>query len=423
MAIYLIGIIVILAMACAYLVLTAIGANKTRPAENQKPTAAAPTKQTPQAQVANGALLEKKIMLEETISVIKELNEALSLSLKINEAAEKIVKTASGVLNAEICALLLLDESTNTLSVAASVGIDEKTAKAIRIKKGEEISGLTAKFNDIKILNDFNNEREVYNLKQDACYKNNLASFPLSFKNKALGVLNVSNKKSGKPFSETDIETIKIIALGSAAAIQNAKLFQEQQKTYLDTIIALANAIDARDSYTYHHSNNVARYSVRIAEEMQLAKERIEKIKHAALLHDIGKIGVKDNILLKDSKLSEEEYAKILMHPVKGEEIIESLPFLQERAKIIRHHHERFDGKGYPDGIKGEDIELEARILALADSFDAMTTQRPYRAPLSIEETKKELLKNKGIQFDPSIVDIFIKILDKDPAIVNRKDS
>jgi len=362
--------------------------------------------------------LEKRLMLEGAIDIIEKLSETFSLSLNLNELAKEIVKTTSRILNVEICALLLLDETTDILNVIASIGIEDKLANTIHIRNGEEISGLVAKFNEIKIINNLEREVRLSNLKYDKCYKQSLVSLPLSFKNNVLGVLNISNKKSSEPFSTTDIEIIKIIALESAIAIQNLKLFQEQNKNYLNTILTLANAIDARDPYTYRHSNNVTKYAIRIAQEMRLPKQEIENIRYAGLLHDIGKIGIKDGILIKSEKLTEEEYAEIKLHPLKGEEIIKSLPFLHKVTKIIRHHHERFDGKGYPDCIMGENIELGARILALADAFDAMTTKRTYHDALILEEAKDELIKNRGTQFDPYLVDCFIQILKQEPNLV-----
>lgn len=374
--------------------------------------------QAPKSTVKTEKLLEKNLMLEEAIGMIERLSETISSSLNLNDLAKEIVKSTCIIFNVEICALLLLDETTDRLSVIASIGIEDEFAKIIRIEKGEEISGLVAKFNDIKIINNLEDQKELWNVRYDGCYKKTLVSLSLSFKNKVLGVLNISNKKSGEPFSPADVEIMKIITLESAVALQNFKLLQEQNKNYLNTIIALASAVDARDPYTYRHSNNVTRYSVRIAQEMRLPLQVIENIRHAGLLHDIGKIGIKDEILMKPERLTEEEYRAIKTHPLKGEEIIKPLPFLKEIAKIIKHHHERFDGKGYPDGIKGEDIEIGARILALADSFDAMTTKRPYRDPLSLEEVKNELLKNRGAQFDSNIVDCFMQILEKEPKLV-----
>jgi len=396
--------------------------NKSKKSHSEKETQPVPVK-FEDLKDENETLFEKKLILEEAIAVIGKLSENISLSLNLKELGEEIVKTTSRILNVEICALLLLDESKESLTIIASSGIDKDFAQEVSIKKGEEISGLAAKYNDVKIYNNLETETKFDNLKYDTCYKESLISHPLSFKNKVMGVLNVSKKKTGKPFYPIDAEIIKIISLESAIALQDFKLLNEQYKNYLNTIIALANTVDARDPYTYRHSHNVTKYSVRIAQYLQLPTQLIEDIRYAGLLHDIGKIAIKDEILLKTSKLTEEEYAQIKIHSEKGEEIIKSLPFLHEVSKIIRHHHERFDGNGYPDKLKGENIEVGARILAVADSFDAMTTKRTYRNPLSLEKTKEELINNKNSQFDPEIVDCFLQILEKEPNILSQNDT
>lgn len=372
------------------------------------------------AETAN--LLEKTIMLEEEISILQQLSQSISSYQNLNDLAKEIIEATCKILNLEICVLLLLDDNTNTLSISASVGIEDKYLDNTRIKKGEEISGVVAKYNVVKIINDMEKEARLYQLKYDKCYKNTLISLPLCFKDKVLGVLNASNKKSGMPFSPDDAKILNVVALEGAIAIQNAKLYDKLQKNYLNTIISLASTIDARDHYTHQHSKNVTKYAVRIASEMKLPTQIIENIRCAGLLHDIGKIGIKDEVLLKAGKLTDEEYLQIKTHPLRAEEILKTLPFLAKVTAIIRHHHERFDGKGYPDGIKGEDIEIGARILVIADVFDAMTTNRPYRNALSLDESKDELAKNKGTQFDPCIVDYFLQILEKEPNLITESD-
>lgn len=381
------------------------------PATTQKPpdTAAEPT-----------GLLEERLMMQEAIAIIENLSESISASLDINELAGVIVRNTAKILNANICTLLLLDERTDTLSIIASVGIENESINTLRIKKGEEISGVVAKFNAIKVINNLAIQESLYQLKYEKHYKETLASIPLSLKSNVIGVLNVSHRKTGKPFSSIDIEILKIIALESAVALQNLKLIREQHEGYLNTIIALASTIDARDPYTYSHSNNVTKYAVRLAEELKLPNKVIEDIKYAGLLHDIGKIGIRDEVLLKPAKLTEEEFGQIKKHPLKGEEIIKSLPFLKGVSKIIRQHHESFNGRGYPDGIKGEEIDLSARILKIADFFDAITTDRPYRKAFSLEEAKAVIMQNKGTELDPRLTDCFLEILEKEPGLISN---
>lgn len=186
------------------------------------------------------------------------------------------------------------------------------------------------------------------------------------------------------------------------------------KKTYLDVIHALAFAIDEKDPYTHDHSKNVARYAIAIGKEMGLSEEEINILEQASLLHDLGKIGIPDYILTKPGRLSPQEWEEIKQHPLKGAKIIEPLEFLNGDVKLILQHHEKFDGKGYPNGIKGKSISLGARIMAVADSLDAMSKNRPYRKALTKQKIIIELKKGAGTQFDPKVVDALLKLLQKE---------
>jgi len=181
------------------------------------------------------------------------------------------------------------------------------------------------------------------------------------------------------------------------------------KESEIDIIMSLVLSQEAKGRYTNGHSKRVTRYSVEVAKKLGLPDDEIGTIGRAGKLHDIGKIGIRDSILFCEGKLSEEQYNTIKTHPAKGANIIEPLKFLHREKDIIRHHHERYDGKGYPDGLKGERIPLGARIMAVADAYDAMRSTRPYKKPFSKEEIISELENNAGKQFDPKIVDIFLK--------------
>jgi putative nucleotidyltransferase with HDIG domain len=191
------------------------------------------------------------------------------------------------------------------------------------------------------------------------------------------------------------------------------KLYVDMRKNYYDTVKALINAIEAKDPYTSGHANRVGEYSVAIAQEINLTAKQIEIIKNAALLHDIGKIGIDDRILNKQERLSELELEVIKNHPSIGYDIIKDIGFLKDVMNIVKHHHEKWDGSGYPMGLKGSEIPIETTILTISDSYDAMTTDRPYRKALSSEEAIKELLKYSGTQFNPEIIDKAIETLRK----------
>jgi len=239
-------------------------------------------------------------------------------------------------------------------------------------------------------------------------------SVPLKVKNRVIGVLNINNKESKQKFDEKDLRLINILADQSARTIENAELYKHMQETYLGTIQTLARAIDAKDPYTRGHSDRVTRYAVKIAKEMNLSESAVRNIEYSALIHDIGKIGIQEAILTKKGKLTETEYEIVKMHPLIGESIITPVKFLNGIAPLILYHHERFNGKGYLEGLRGESIPLGARIISVADAFDAMTSNRPYRKALTKEEARKELEKESGERFDPQVIKAFLRVLERE---------
>lgn len=189
------------------------------------------------------------------------------------------------------------------------------------------------------------------------------------------------------------------------------KLYIEMRNLYLSTIQALNKTVEAKDPYTSGHANRVEKFAVELAEAYHLPFESVQNIKTASILHDIGKIGINDSILNKATRLSQEEFHEIMRHPSIGADIISKVDFLKDITTIVKHHHERFDGKGYPDGLHGDEIPIEAAILTIADSYDAMTSDRPYRKALTQEEAFEELKKNAGTQFHPQLVETFISLM------------
>ena len=197
---------------------------------------------------------------------------------------------------------------------------------------------------------------------------------------------------------------------------------EELKESNIAAMKALITSEEARDPYTSGHSRRVTEYAVAIAKKMGLDEARARHIEYAGYLHDIGKIGISDAILNKESRLTDEEWRIIRKHPNTALEILNPLKFLPEEKVIIKHHHERYDGNGYPDGLKGEDIPVGARIMAVADSFDAMNSKRPYRDAFPEDKIITELKTVRGTQLDPKIVDIFLGMIDADKSIFERKE-
>lgn len=364
--------------------------------------------------------IEKKILYEEELSLMFKMGQEMFSNISFENIARSIAESANKIINAEIATILLEDKSSGYLIPIYSQGVNPELIDKMRIKKGEGVSGWVALNNQVIVKNDIEHDPWFQKQKAGEYFVNSLISIPLSTEERVIGVLNLSNKKSREPFADDEIEFLKGLTTEASIALQNASLYEQIQDSYLRTISALAFALDARDSYTREHSENVTRYALAIAQEMCLRPSEIEHIRRAGLLHDIGKIGIRDGVLLKPSKLSDDEYNDIKRHPAKGEAIVSALPFLKEEAQMIRHHHERFDGKGYPDGISGLAIEKGARILAVADSFDAMVENRVYRQALGIETACDELKNNSGKQFDPEIVDALLRALEKNPRLLTK---
>jgi len=193
--------------------------------------------------------------------------------------------------------------------------------------------------------------------------------------------------------------------------------YEQLKQAQIETVSALIKTVEARDPYTSGHSERVTKIAVAIAQSIGLDRETIETINRAGKLHDVGKIGISDSILLKKEQLTDAEWKLIRQHPRKGAEILKTINFLLKETDIILHHHERPDGTGYPEGLTEPSIPLEARIIAVADTFDAMNTKRPYRSPMSREEIVQELKKVSGTQLSPRIVEAFLKLLEKNPRL------
>ena len=186
------------------------------------------------------------------------------------------------------------------------------------------------------------------------------------------------------------------------------------EKAYLESIETLRYTVEAKDPYTRGHSDRVSEFSVLIGEKMGLSEAELKTLRIGGLFHDIGKIGIPDSILLKETKLSDDEYSEIKHHPSIGAHILSNATIFADIIPIVKYHHERFDGRGYPENLVGENIPLLARITSVADSFDAMSSRRTYRSSLEISIIIEEIRKNKGTQFDPKIADVFLDILENE---------
>jgi len=240
-------------------------------------------------------------------------------------------------------------------------------------------------------------------------YIENLLGVPLMSKGKTIGVIAVVNKQAGELFSEEDQDLLSTLGNQVANAVENAKLIADQKALFLNTIMALAAAVDAKDPYTHNHSRKVAYYAGLIGEEMNLSTEEMEILERAAILHDIGKIAIPESILNKPDRLTREEFEIMKTHPLCGVKIVENIRQMEAILPGMKYHHERYDGKGYPEGLAGEEIPLLARILAVADTYDAITSDRPYRKGPGHDFAIEEVKRCSGTQFAPEVVEAFLR--------------
>jgi HD-GYP domain-containing protein (c-di-GMP phosphodiesterase class II) len=233
---------------------------------------------------------------------------------------------------------------------------------------------------------------------------------PLISRNKVIGVLG-ADKTGDEEVTDDDRDCLGDFSNEIAIAIENAQLYEHLNTSYVSSVQALAKALEAKDSYTRGHSSRVADYAVQIGKTMGLSEKELDEMRQACLLHDVGKIGITESLLHKKGPLTESEREEFCLHPIIGEEILKPLLFFSEQTAIIRNHHEWYNGHGYPDQLSGSSIPLEARIVAVADAYDAMTSDRAYRPALPREEAIQEISRCANTQFDPFVASAFVRAL------------
>jgi len=303
-----------------------------------------------------------------------------------------------------------MDRGNRELFFEVAVGDKGEKVKELRLKKGEGIAGWVAEKGEPVIVHDVQSDPRFFRGADEKSefFTRDMICVPVKTKDEILGVLQTINKRSGS-FDNEDMEILCALANQVAVAIENANLYQELKDTFYGTAQSLAETIEKRDPYTGGHTKRVMNYSLAIGRMLGLGKTELENLKLSAILHDIGKIGIRDKVLLKEGKLEPEEIEIMNMHPKYGSAILSHVKQLKDVIPGMRGHHERYDGTGYPDGLKSSEIPRAARVIAVADTFDAMTTDRPYRKARTPDAAFDELKKYAGRQFDPSVVDAFFK--------------
>lgn len=344
------------------------------------------------------------------LTTLLNVTRNISRELELDRLLLTIMDEVKTALKADRCTVFLYDKEKNELWSKVAHG-----EKEIRFSAELGIAGYVARTGDVLNIPDaYADERFNPEIDKQTGYQTyNILTFPLRNKlSEVIGVFQVLNKFEG-PFTREDERLLDVISTIAATQLENAQLYEEQKKTLDSFVETLASTIDARDSLTAGHSKRIAKYSMEIAEIIELPAKRRELLRYAALLHDYGKIAIRENVLYKQGSLTIEEYCKIQEHPAITRNILEKINFsrdFKDLPKIAGAHHERLDGSGYPEGLSGDEIPFESRILCLADVFDAMTSKRPYRDRMDFEAVMLNMEQYSGKYFDRELFIAFKKI-------------
>lgn len=350
------------------------------------------------------------------LSTLFDVTKMVTATLRIEDVLEFVGGAATQAVHAEGCSLFLWDEGEQRLIMRAVVGAPPELIGQVKYRAGEGmvgwvfLEGLVANVADVSTDPRWKPEPMQETTLQNGQIRSVLI-VPLRIGNKTLGALGVSNKIGAASFATSDELLLTTLAGQIAIAIENARLYEDVRSISISAIRSLAAAIDARDPYTHGHSEGVADLAVAVARELGWISADLEMLEFAALLHDVGKIAVPDAVLRKIEPLTPDEWNIIRLHPYHSAQIVRPIESLRRIVSWVYHHHERWDGMGYPDGLKGEAIPLAARTIAVVDAFNAMTTDRPYRKGRTVVEALAEIEHGAGRQFDPQVAQAFLQII------------
>jgi len=361
--------------------------------------------------VRNKELRFQVYSLETLMGLTHQLNSSLDLDHTLNT----LILSVMGQLRVNSACLFLTDqrEDPTRLEVCTFKGLKEEQAHSISFPyDGAFVRSLLPSNGDesqpvrvAQLEHDRDLEPEVGDLTAAGL----TVVCPVIMKQRLAAILAVGEKVSGQEFQAHDLEMLRVLSESAGMAIENARLFKDLQEAYVSTVRLLVSRIEEKDPYTHGHTERVAEYAVGLAKEMGFPPEEVQRIQFGAFLHDIGKVHTEDNVLHKPGALNEEEWRIVKMHPLRGAEMVKGVRFLERVTDMIRHHHERVDGRGYPDGLKGDQITVAAKIVNVADAFDAMTTDRPYRAGLTVEQALGQMTEKAGTQFAAEIVEVMVR--------------
>ncbi|NQT33150.1 MAG: GAF domain-containing protein [Candidatus Omnitrophica bacterium] len=329
------------------------------------------------------------------LSTVHTVHRLMSSTLDLDELLTRVARLTLQVLRANRCSIKLVDKNRKVLIPRTTIDLRDEKAKLKKVQIGKYAPGKAVK-------------------KGVPVRSKNYLAVPLIDED-VVGVITLYDKLDGSEFSQFDEEIMKTLAEQAAIAIKNAQLFKEQQELTLSSIKCIAQLLRNRPHGTHKAEGSFLKLISLIGPKMNMNESEIRMLQYAAMLHDAGQMSIPEKVLTKKGGLTGKEYDILKSHPMKGATILSKFKPLKPIVPIMMHHHENYDGTGYPKGLKGKEIPLSARILAVVGDFEAMITEKPYRKALSIFAAVKEVKKNAGIQFDPKVVDVFCEA-------VGRKD-
>ena len=328
----------------------------------------------------------------------------------LTQTLEQVIRMTQMILNVDAASILLFRDNDQELFFEAASGPVSKALKQVKLNSQYGIAGQVVRTGKPLIVNDVSRSENFHKMIDTTtgfCTRS-LICAPLIVHRRILGVIEVLNKLDGSKFDEKDLDVVVSIAATTAISIENTRLHQTLLDSFKTAITTIVSSVDAKDPSMRGHSQRVTEYTLLASTYFSLTPEEIETLEYASMLHDIGKIAIESRILNKPEPLSPLEWEIVRRHPAIGASLLKEIPFLEKAGELVLYHHERYDGQGYPDGLKGEDIPLGARLIAVANAYDNMTIDRPYRPVLSIEHSIKELNSGSGNQFCPEAVKALI---------------
>jgi HD-GYP domain-containing protein (c-di-GMP phosphodiesterase class II) len=362
--------------------------------------------------IHNAQLYEQQRRNAERQQLLEQISRHMQQTLDTEVLIPLILEEVNKAIDAEAQSLWLLNNETGLIVCRFATGPGGEAIKKVTVPLGLGIVGSSVMSQTAIMIADAQNDKRWFKAadRQTGFVTRSLLCVPLVRQGKSIGAIEAVNKQRGGLFGQDDLELLRNIADSAALSIENARLYAELSVSYDGTLDALTAALDLRDRETEGHSRRVVEYTARLARQMGLPEPEISSICRGALIHDIGKIGVPDAILLKPGLLDTEERRIMEKHPIAGYEMLLGVPYLAQEIPIVLAHQEHWDGTGYPFGLHGNEIPLGARLFAIADTFDALTSDRPYRLARSCEEALVVIAEQAGTQFDPQAVAAFLTV-------------